>query len=332
MGARGEASARSIARAAFFRAVELSGGVARRCRRLVATDALVVLNLHRVSPQRSPYWPPLHPARFEDLVRFLTRRCDLTSFDALADREGDGRPPVVLSFDDGYRDFVDYAMPVLDRYRVRANQNIVPTSVLTGRPPWSVQLTDFLASAPAAAVAELRVPGFSPTALPSDEDGRARFGNEVANRVKALSRLERAEWWDQHQSLLDSVDVRETAMMDLRSIQEAAQSHQIGVHSFSHESMGAESATYFAEDFARCHRFFTERLGLSLGIYAFPHGSYRVEQIDHLLASGIRHVLLVGEKESSPHGVVHPRFTLFGSTSAEVRVRSLGWTRRRATE
>jgi catechol 2,3-dioxygenase-like lactoylglutathione lyase family enzyme len=94
--------------------------------------------------------------------------------------------------------------------------------------------------------------------------------------------------------------------------------------------MGAEDAAFFATDFQRCRHFFTEQLGLPLDIYAFPNGSYRHEQVRDLLAWGIRHVLLVDERVSAPGESVHPRFTFFGSSSAEVRVRSLGWTRRAA--
>jgi len=44
--------------------------------------------------------------------------------------EVDTRPAVVLSFDDGYQDFVEYAMPVLAKHGVKVNFNVCPAYLL----------------------------------------------------------------------------------------------------------------------------------------------------------------------------------------------------------
>ena len=58
---------------------------------------------------------------------------------------------VVLSFDDGYQDFVEYAMPIMARHGVRANLNIIP-GVLRARAQshnfWNARLYEFFTYAP----------------------------------------------------------------------------------------------------------------------------------------------------------------------------------------
>lgn len=60
----------------------------------------MVLNLHRVSPERNPFWDPLDPQVFEELLVFLKRHFHVTTFSELASREA--KPALILSFDDGY--------------------------------------------------------------------------------------------------------------------------------------------------------------------------------------------------------------------------------------
>jgi hypothetical protein len=43
-------------------------------------NSVLILNLHRVSPVRNDFWPPLDPDMFEGLLRFLESRCRFTTF------------------------------------------------------------------------------------------------------------------------------------------------------------------------------------------------------------------------------------------------------------
>jgi len=320
---------RDRARQLYFEAATRTGRLRRMRDALVRDGALVVLNLHRVSPDPSPYWPPLHPRLFEELLGFLAREARLVTFADLGSVDpAPDRPLVVLSFDDGYNDFVEYAMPVLDRFGVRVNQNVVPGATLSGRPPWTVQLSDFLAAAPAGVLAAIRLPGADLPPVTGDGPlAQARFGAALSGHLKSLPRPERLAHWEELQPLFEQVDVTPTQMMTVADIHEAAAHHEIGVHSFTHESMALEDDGFFLDDFARCQDFFRDELALPLEIYAFPNGSYRPDQIALLQERGIRHVLLVDERASRPSAGVHPRFTFGAFSPAEVRLRALGWTR-----
>ena len=77
----------------------------------------------------------------------------------------------MLSFDDGYKDFIEVAVPLLEKRRIRVNHNVVPGCVESGRPPMNVELQDFIASAPAALLRETPLPGMPQGA---DPDRRER--------------------------------------------------------------------------------------------------------------------------------------------------------------
>ena len=103
---------------------------------------LPVLLYHNVGPVRPGITPGLTvtPERFERHVRWLVRRgyTGICPSDwARWRREGKGLPdkPILLTFDDGYEDLVEFALPVLRRYGFGAVVYIV-TGQLGGTNAW----------------------------------------------------------------------------------------------------------------------------------------------------------------------------------------------------
>lgn len=84
---------------------------------------VTILIYHRVGG-RTSMSVDLPTAQFEDQLAHLDEACRVLSLDDAADQLASGvapddpRPPVVLTFDDGTADFVEEALPVLDRHRL----------------------------------------------------------------------------------------------------------------------------------------------------------------------------------------------------------------------
>lgn len=286
---------------------------------------VVVLNLHRVSPDPSPFWPPLAPEAFQALVAHLDRTCDVLTFEELAEGRRSDRLRVVLSFDDGCRDFVEYAVPILARYELRANLNLIVSSVETGQPPWTIALMDALAAADAMRVRGLEVPGFPHRLESDDDDSKVKYGTLLANHLKAMPRNERAAMTSDIEVLLsETSEDALTPMMSSEDVVTVRDLHELGCHSYSHESMARMDSEEFEEDLDRCTEFFAH-LDCPMNIFAFPNGSYRSDQVETLLARGVDHVLVVDERSSANISGCHPRITMYGDSAAELRLRGMGW-------
>jgi len=306
----------------YYGVLRLLGGDVRLVRRLQSAGALLVLNLHRVHPDPNPFWSPLSPAVFDDLVAFLKQNFRIVTFGdetAVPMKE----PHAILSFDDGYYDFIEYAMPILERHGVRANMNVIGSCVEAGSPPWNIRLYDFLRAAPDSLLGEFSIPGFSMKVGSSDES-KQRYGVALSRFLKNRPRPEREVLLESVAGVIAKAPGRTTRMMDVADVRAIAAHHEVGSHSYSHESMAFEPDAFFREDFERSARLFRERLDLPLRVYAFPNGSYRPEQVDWLRERGVERVLLVEETPSAPGNRVHPRITVYGATPLEARFRALG--------
>jgi peptidoglycan/xylan/chitin deacetylase (PgdA/CDA1 family) len=283
-----------------------------------------VLNLHRVSPVENPFWPALDPTVFEELLTFLKEHFEVCLFGKLPS-DILRKPVAVLSFDDGYYDFVEYALPLIEKYGLQANMNIIPQCIETGMPIWNVRLYDFLNSAPRHLINKIRLPGFS---AKLNDDGRAAklsYGLRLSSFLKNRGRIERDQLWQTIEPILGKADFQPTRMMTAAEVMQISGFNEIGVHSYSHESMGFEENEFFERDFRMCRDYFSERLRLPLSIYAFPNGSYREEQIELLRNNNIKSILLVDEKFAKRETDVFTRLTIYGESKNEICMRAVGF-------
>ena len=82
---------------------------------------VVVLCYHSVHPSKS--YRSATPQQFEEHLGWLCENCDVVPFHSVLERARAGpheRPVVAITFDDGYDDNHEYALPALERNRVTA--------------------------------------------------------------------------------------------------------------------------------------------------------------------------------------------------------------------
>ena len=305
---------RGTAKAAVFSALGNGPMLRRRLNRVRESGVTTILNLHRVGPDDGSAYRPLPAPLFDELLRFVTREFAVVTLDQL--EEPTRKPKLILSFDDGYRDFVTHAAPILKKHGARANQNLIPRCVETGLPPLNVLAQDFVGKAPAELRARLAIDGYS-----GPRDGS--FGQRLSYFIKMRSQADQDRLAAQ---LLPQFyawgDFKPTPMMNAEEVRNIAE-HELGAHSWAHASMEFESDHYLDEDVRRCADWFKTTLGTPMTIYAFPNGSCREGQAEQVLRQGVEHVLLVGDGFDRG-GSVHQRFTFDARSPSEARFKALG--------
>lgn len=112
---------------AFLQALHRSG--ISSIARLLPHRHLVVLNFHRVRDESSDFHDgmvELGTKEFREHLAWLERHARIVSEAELADLRPGRRPPVLLTFDDGYRDAVEVVAPVLRERKIPAIFFVAP--------------------------------------------------------------------------------------------------------------------------------------------------------------------------------------------------------------
>jgi peptidoglycan/xylan/chitin deacetylase (PgdA/CDA1 family) len=227
-----------------------------------------------------------------------------------------------MSFDDGYKDFLEYAVPILSQFKLTVNQNIIPNCSMKNTPPLNVIAQDWIGKAPMALVKQLDVPGF---VMSSHLKNRVVLGGQISKFLKSKPYLEQEKYLDYLlPQFLDFDDFAWTQVMSLSDIQEILPLHEIGLHSMNHENMDQETDEYFKNDLRECLDFATLYLNNPNPIYAFPNGAFRENQIGIIESSGFKEILLVGDCASQSHKTTHTRFNFYADSIGEAKYKSTG--------
>jgi len=103
---------------------------------------------HRVTDEHDVLWPPMKPHMFESIIRLLQKRFHVVALEDFLLNPGafSSSPKKIATvlFDDGYRDNIEYAAPILKKYDCPASFYIVTGSIDNDTPTWTYLIDDAL--------------------------------------------------------------------------------------------------------------------------------------------------------------------------------------------
>lgn len=245
--------------------------------RATRRPGLYILLYHRVNPAGDPFAEAMPTAVFEEQVKFLARAFRVERLEDLVD-EGLGgfrEPVVAVTFDDGHRDVVEHAYPVLRRHGLPASVYVV-TDCADGRSLLWPEVVEHLFRESGADRLTLKGPGPLHLDLPLGTVAeRVAACRTVKERVKGIPDAARRSVMDalgEHLRVADLSPLRRSAMGwdELRFL--AAQGWGIGSHSRRHPILSRlpedEAAAEVVESKARLEA----EVGRPVVTFAYPNG------------------------------------------------------------
>lgn len=295
---------------------------------------LSILIFHRVLPQPDPIFPgEVDVRQFDQMLGWIGRWCNVLPLDEAVRRLGEGTLPAraaAITFDDGYADNHDHAMPILQRHGMSATF-FIATSFLDGGRMWNDSVIEAVRNSGAERI-DLQDFGVAPPPGQSHWPlGSAAQRRELIGAI--LGRLKYAEP-AQRQGLADAVAARlggalpGDLMMSGAKVQQMRRGGmQIGAHTHTHPILARLDRDAARQEIATSKNRLEALLDEPVSLFAYPNGrpsqDYSGETVEVLreLDFGAAVTTAVGAADRASDPLQLPRFTPWDRSRARFGLR-----------
>ena len=262
--------------------------IAQRMRR----HAVIAL-YHRVAPEPNLLYTPLHPDNFDEHCAVLKRSFNVIPLSEMIERHRTGTSLAgycSITFDEGYRDFLDHALPILEAHGLPATQFVITDCLEKAKAPWDLRLRRVV--------------------LCSRDDTHEEAA--LRSRLNAMPLEERETWLADREREIGPTDTRHAlpemlGWSDLPRLRGGAV--EIGSHTVTHSILGEIDPAVATRELADSKRRLDECDG-EVRIVAYPKGSFNRATMSAAREAGYRAAVAVGNRAVTsrvdPFGL--PRF------------------------
>jgi peptidoglycan/xylan/chitin deacetylase (PgdA/CDA1 family) len=237
----------------------------------------------------SPEWLLLPQAQFRIQLRYLKRHYRCVPIDAaLAELRGGGLsgPTACITFDDGYRNNLELALPVLRELNVPATVYLTTGLVGTTEHLWTTRLQ--LALERVAPDVDLRAIGIDAT-LPAGGRPRRTAAQEAGEAMKRLPTVERETRLAKlHATVPQLAPVASLQIMNWREVRRMAESGLVsfGAHTVHHDVLSRSDSERVRREIHQSIHDVETSAGATSRTFAYPNG--RVEDFDDRAVAALR--------------------------------------------
>jgi len=292
-----------------------------------------VLLFHRVLPQRDALWDPIDPALFSKTIKFIGKNFHVISLNELLfERPLSSKPLAAITFDDGYRDFIDYAAPVLDKEKQNASMFVVTDCIDNGLPTWTYIVDTLFANTQKNEWNNYNMDEFPEefrkTTWATKEE-RVNYCRKFKQHLKWIPSIKREDVIKCLFANFNDVDIPADTMMNWDEVKQISSAgFDIGSHSVSHPSLSTiadeQSISY---ELTRSAERIKEKTGISSKVFSYPLGSYDDRTKRLCREAGYKASLAVDKMMYDPtmHDLYAvPRIELYSESWLKTRLRING--------
>jgi peptidoglycan/xylan/chitin deacetylase (PgdA/CDA1 family) len=292
---------------------------------------LSILTFHRVHARADSIFPDeLDAERFDQRMRFVAQTFNvLTLGQAISRLAAGSLPPraMVITFDDGYADNVEVALPVLRRHGLAATFSVA-TGFLDGGRMWNDSVIECLR---ATAKDSLDLEAFGLRRLPVAEAKDRRVAIEqLLSRIKYLTVAERDQAITRLQAICGVAALPRGLMMRTEQVRELHRAGmEIGGHTVNHPILLSLTLAEAESEIVEGKRRLEAICDSPVDVFAYPNGipgqDYTAEHAKLVEALGFRGAVTTarGVAQTGDDLFQLPRYTPWANSLAIFSMRLL---------
>jgi glycosyltransferase involved in cell wall biosynthesis/peptidoglycan/xylan/chitin deacetylase (PgdA/CDA1 family) len=245
-------------------------------------NRIPILVFHKVDLEDDKFWSSVHPYQFDQVIQFMKTKYRLITLEELLSSSKKSlRNTAVITFDDAYKNFYDYAFPILDKHKVPATVFVPVKSIMQNAAIWTSQIVTCFKYTNKTEL-KLNIGG---------KDLHLRFNNEkeriagaifLLNLLQEVSSHEQAVKTEEIKSQLEYIPEKDLQMMSWSEITELKNKIDFQSHSMSHPCLDkVENEEDLVYELKESKAILSDKLARDVKYIAYPIGKYssHVEEV-----------------------------------------------------
>lgn len=243
---------------------------------IVRPTGVSVLTYHRIIEAESIF-DGRRVDEFRWQMEWVAEHCQPIQVDefqsCLGQSTRTGRPPVLVTFDDGYRDYFTSAYPILRALSIPAVLFVSTRMIDDGSMIWPDEITQMVH---AASVGEVRIP-WQPDQVVKLRTPKDRKAMEQSCKrfLKSVEEVQRVQYVAELRSALDIQDEElssDRQMLSWDEVRSVMPHTTIGAHGHDHLVLSRLTDAEAERQIVKCAQRIEEETGVRPKYFAYPNG------------------------------------------------------------
>ncbi len=260
---------------------------------------------HRVNPQRDKLWDPMDVKMFDKCIKYISSHFEVVLLeDIIQKKVQPGKKKwATISFDDGYKDNIEYAAPILEKYNCKASFYVVIDCIEKNIPTWTHVLEhsfQFTAIKPIDLNFEFLLPQYRVNIL-ATEDERIAYARKIIPYIKTVPEEQRLEFIQRVRATYTDTTLPAVMMNwdDLRELKKRG--HYIGSHTYTHCMLATvTNESQLQNELLNSAKVIEQQLGHFPITISYPGDSYNARAMQESKKAGYTMGLAVKQDMYDP--------------------------------
>lgn len=230
---------------------------------------------HRVSPHPNKYWSPLTPNAFEKQIRLLSKKYKFASLDDLFSKtRSELRNSCIIVFDDAFKDFYEYALPILRKHKVPVTLFVPVDCIDNEKIIWTSELDNSFKYTTQTEL-NLTIGGKKIVFDISSEPKKISEAFRVQKLLISLPDIERKKQFEHIINILGGAEDKDISMMTWTDIIQTKKDVNYQSHTMTHPILSKiESEKTIEYELKDSHNQLVEKLDKNIDYIAYPVGEW----------------------------------------------------------
>jgi len=266
------------------------------------TEASILL-FHRVHPVRDVMWDPMDPKRFKSILRFIKKNYTVLPLLEILETKpvNTKKPLAAITFDDGYRDFIDYSLPIMNHLKIPSSMYIVTDCICENKPTWTFEVDYLFFHTKKLQINWTIDIAFMPATLQKNKFASKKeliaFCLKFKQHLKLIPEQKRKRLIHDLLCSFNDVTIPTGLMMNWKEINQIINNGiEVGSHTVTHPPLATLDKADIQKELEGSKSALFKYTGINPKIISYPVGSYNQQVKEASAIAGYEYGLAVNHK------------------------------------